>query len=373
MPEKLEEIRQQIDHIDLELAQLLKKRLDLVNQARDIKSQSKSQVYDRQREESVLSHCDELSDQYHLPRGLMSDLLRRLLRESYSQGQQGPYVASTATDRPIVIVGGRGAMGRLFTRLFSQASYRVEVIDLDNRGQAAQLVKNARAVIISVPIEKTVEVIREVGPLLDPDTVLCDFTSVKGPALKAMLESHKGPVAGFHPMFGPDTASLVKQVIVYVQGRDPEACSFLAEQFRIFGANVVDCAADEHDLAMSVIQSLRHFTTYYYGVFLKNLNPSLEKIVQLSSPIYRLELEMVGRLFVQDPHLYAQIIMSSRDNLELIKRYQSSLQAEIDIIERRDEQAFVERFYEVRRFFGDFAEVFLKESQNLLAKFQDER
>ncbi|MDI8296325.1 hypothetical protein MJI53_23840, partial [Salmonella enterica subsp. enterica serovar Anatum] len=40
-------------------------------------------------------------------------------------------------------------------------------------------------------------------------------------------------------------------------------------------------------------------------------NVQLEQLLALSSPIYRLELAMVGRLFAQDPQLYADIIMSS--------------------------------------------------------------
>ena len=43
-------------------------------------------------------------------------------------------------------------------------------------------------------------------------------------------------------------------------------------------------------------------------------NVQLEQLLALSSPIYRLELAMVGRLFAQDPQLYADIIMSSENN-----------------------------------------------------------
>lgn len=43
-------------------------------------------------------------------------------------------------------------------------------------------------------------------------------------------------------------------------------------------------------------------------------NVRLEQLLALSSPIYRLELAMVGRLFARDPQLYADIIMSSENN-----------------------------------------------------------
>ncbi len=76
----------------------------------------------------------------------------------------------------------------------------------------------------------------------------------------------------------------------------------------------------EHDQNMAFIQALRHFATFAYGLHLAEENVRLEQLLALSSPIYRLELAMVGRLFAQDPQLYADIIMSSENNLALIKR-----------------------------------------------------
>lgn len=50
---------------------------------------------------------------------------------------------------------------------------------------------------------------------------------------------------------------------------------------------------------MAFIQALRHFATFAYGLHLAEENVQLEQLLALSSPIYRLELAMVGRLFAQ--------------------------------------------------------------------------
>ncbi len=85
------------------------------------------------------------------------------------------------------------------------------------------------------------------------------------------------------------------------------------------GARLHRISAVEHDQNMAFIQADRLccFTT---GCTWQE-NVQLEQLLALSSPIYRLELAMVGRLFAQDPQLYADIIMSSERNLALIKRY----------------------------------------------------
>ena len=153
----------------------------------------------------------------------------------------------------------------------------------------------------------------------------------------------------------------------------PDKCEFLVNQLKIWGANICTCKAQDHDRAMSIIQALRHFTTYCYGVFLAKINPDLQNILNLSSPIYRLEIEMVGRLFAQDPHLYADIIMSSKDNADLIKEYVSSLKSELDIVLSQNKEECIKRFYFARSYFGESAQSFLKESAKLLAKMQDDR
>ena len=98
--------------------------------------------------------------------------------------------------------------------------------------QAAELVAEAAAVIVAVPMNKTCETIDQLPPL-PKDCILTDFTSIKVKPLEAMLKKHPGPVVGLHPMFGPDVPNLAKQIIVYCEGREPDKYQWLIEQMRI--------------------------------------------------------------------------------------------------------------------------------------------
>lgn len=104
-------------------------------------------------------------------------------------------------------------------------------------------------------------------------------------------------------------------------------------------------------------------------VFMADFEDSLA----LSSPIYRLELAMVGRLFAQDPQLYADIIMSSENNLALIKRYYQRFGEAIGLLEQGDKQAFIDSFRKVEHWFGDYAQRFQSESRTLLRQANDNR
>ncbi len=280
------------------------------------------------------------------------------------------YPFKLSDKRPVVLIGGSGGMGRLLNRWFTASGAEVRILEKSDWDRAAEILKGAGIVIVSVPIDVTLETIDRAAPFLERDALLTDVTSVKTAPLEAMLTAHPGPVCGLHPMFGPDVKDARGQVFVYSPGRFPEAAQPLLAQIAAWGARVVACSAADHDRAMSIIQALRHFTTYVYGVFLAKIRPDLYQILDLSSPIYRLELQMVGRLFAQDPHLYGDIIMSSKEKADLIEAYADCLQEEVALVKRRDIDGFVKKFLEARDYFGELAPRFMKESGALLNKIR---
>ncbi len=371
----LDEIRKRIDSLDEELVALLKRRFSLVQEASVCKIQNREGCFSKERESKVLMHVEECSQKEGLPPMLMRDLMQRVLRESYkiTVHQDLIYPKTTKEEAQVVIVGGNGGMGKIFSRYFEESGYKVRSFGSRGWDKVEEYLAFARIVIVSVPIDITVDVIKRLEPYLKKDQILCDFTSVKGPIVEAMLKYHKGSVLGLHPMFGPDVKNLVKQVVVAVPARNKEDSAFLVEQLKVWGANIVECSAKEHDEAMSIIQALRHFSTYSYGHFLCKLNSDLKNLYALSSPIYRLELMMVGRLFAQDPRLYGDIIMSSQYNVELIEKYVKSLGDDLKTIEEFDMDGFIANFKKTLAYFGNFADKALADSGRVLAKLQDER
>lgn len=433
----LSEVRAAIDALDDQIAALLQQRLALVKKAADLKRDSGEGAVSSVREHAILDHGAALERKYMLPSHLMQDLQRRILRHSYVQKGSGAYRQAHFVPSPehqarygsdercrVCIVGGRGGMGRFFERYLTGAGYVVSIVEVEDyrcdesgnevtditKSRAAARLSAADWVIISVPIVVTDAVIEQVAPLIRPDCILSDFTSIKERPVTKMLACHPGPVCGLHPMFGPDTFSLVKQVVVTVNGRYPERTAFIGEQFQLLGAYVVPCSGAEHDEAMRVIQALRHFTTISYGNFLREAfghlmpqgttqgtapgnkpstasgnvlnkapvsaareqeSPFIERLLVLSSPIYHLELMMVGRLFAQDPHLYCDIISASCSNLELIAKYVDCAGRALATLQRGDKDAFIADFEDTTTFFGKFARKFLQESSEILALVQD--
>jgi len=202
---------------------------------------------------------------------------------------------------------------------------------------------------------------------------LADITSTKQQPLASMMAVHNGPVLGLHPMFGPDIPSLVKQVVVVCHGRHSEQYQWLLDQVLIWGSILQYTSAKEHDHAMTFIQVMRHFCSFVFGSHLAGENPDLQQLIGLSSPIYRLELAMVGRLFAQDPALYADIIFDNKDSLTLLTEFSVKFNQALSLVKSHDKETFIKQFRDIDTWFGDYSQQCLVDSKKLLLKADDDR
>ena len=366
--QKLEQLREQLDIIDREIVSSLSKRHAEVERVVALKRAHNLPVYHPAREENVISHLRNQGLESGLDPDYIEELYRRIFRQSRMEqtaqlAQKG--IRSGAT---VLIVGGLGSMGLYFCRWFSDAGYHVRILDRYDWPNAEELCDGVDLAIICVPIEVTSKVAYKLGPYLAANCVLADITSIKERPLNAMLDAHEGPVIGLHPLFGPNTSTLDKQIVVVTPGRNMPACQWFVDQFSAWGSIILQVKAKEHDEIMSIVQALRHFATFVFGQFLCRRHVDLPSTLEFSSPIYRLELGMVGRLFAQDPELYAEIIFASQERRTLLKEYLASLTENLTMIENGDKEMFCNEFKKIAKWFGPFGEQAMRESTYLIDK-----
>ena len=77
---------------------------------------------------------------------------------------------------------------------------------------------------------------------------------------------------------------------------------------------------------------------------------------EFSSPIYKLRLDMVGRILNQDPSLYADIEILNKRSKKAIKTYLNTQKKLLKIINKKDKDGFVRYFKEAADYLGDFKE-----------------
>jgi prephenate dehydrogenase len=254
------------------------------------------------------------------------------------------------------IIGGTGKMGKLFAPVFERAGYEVIVSGRLTEMTSTEIAETCDLVIVSVPIHDTVRVIGEIAPLLTKDQLLCDFTSLKVAPVAAMLVS-KAQVIGLHPMFGPTVSSIARQTIVMCPARiTGTTLSDLRGVFLREGAVCTIATPEEHDRMMAVVQGLTHFVTICMADSIRRLGVDIEKTEPFMSPVYQIELSLVGRLLSQDPALYADILELNPFVPEVLAACRAAAGELAGIVQDGDPGAFAEFFSRDTRHLGAYCE-----------------
>jgi prephenate dehydrogenase len=264
--------------------------------------------------------------------------------------------------RRVTIVGGSGKMGRFFAQELAAVGHRVSILDRDDWQDAPILLGNADLVLISVPIEHTLNAIAKASSYLSPSTILADLTSVKSSVVPAMLEHHVGPVVSLHPMFGPTVGSFLAQNIIVCPGRQPEAYQWFLDFLKSRGGKLVFCTPQEHDRMMTTVQAIRHFVIFSLGVYLAEEGIDIERSLDCTSSLYRLQLDMVGRLFAQDAPLSMDLMLSSLERRQAIGRLAGVYSRMALLAMQRNLAVLEEEFETARRYFQSMRDRTLEES-----------
>jgi prephenate dehydrogenase len=223
----------------------------------------------------------------------------------------------------MLILGGTGETGSWFARYFKDKGFDVAVWGPSGKTDVADKlgvryakdmmseVEKSDIVLLSVPIDRTVEVIRQVAPHMHSGSLLMDVTSLKSEPMRAMKTyAPKGvEVLGTHPMFGPSMPTVNGQTIIFTPAlrRGKRWLSLIRELFESDGARIEMMNPEEHDEIMAVVQALTHFAYIGIGATLKALDFDVERSRRFMSPVYEIMIDFVGRILDQNPELYASI------------------------------------------------------------------
>ncbi len=121
-----------------------------------------------------------------------------------------------------------------------------------------------KVVILSVPISRMQDFLKEIAPLLTPHAIVVDVCSVKVYPVAWMTSLLPASVSilATHPMFGPDSAktSLLDRKIVLCNSRIADdrydkIKSYLSSR----GLVVIETTPDEHDRQIALSLCLTHF------------------------------------------------------------------------------------------------------------------
>lgn len=363
----LKALRAEIDGVDHEILRLLARRNAIVGRIADFKRGRRIAIRDLPREAEIIADRRALAASLGFSPAVVESVFRLVLAASRDrQAELKVEVPPDVEPRRVAIIGGKGGMGRCLAGVFADLGHSVTIADLDTPLTPEQAAAQADVVVISVPIEATIEVIRKIGPLVRADALLMDVTSIKEAPVRAMLESTQASVVGTHPLFGPSVHTVQGQRIVLTPGRGDDWAAWLRQNLSARGMAVCEATAQEHDQAMAIVQVLTHFSTEVMGRTLTRLAAPVARTLEFTSPIYLMELIMTARHFAQSADLYASIQMSNPRTGQVTGEFIAAAQELRDAVTDGDRETFRRLFAEVQQHLGSFRDQALDQSSYLI-------
>ena len=267
----------------------------------------------------------------------------------------------------ILIIGGTGDTGQWFVKFFKERGFGVTVWGKNRRLDVAEklgvpfaddineAIGESDVVMISVPINITESIIREIAPKMRPGSLLMDVTSIKKGPVDAMERYAPEGVEclGTHPMFGPSIPDIRGQTVILTPTRRCTRWLPVIEGiYTEAGAHIEIITPVEHDEIMRVVQGLTHFAYISIAATLEAINFDVAKSRRFMSPVYEIMLDFVGRILAQNPYLYA-MIQTNPHVTDLHDTFIGECRALSDLIKEGDIEGFVERMKQAARHFAN--------------------
>ncbi len=264
----------------------------------------------------------------------------------------------------IGIVGSAGAYGQ-WLRGFFQSRMGLQVLGHDPADPASDppeaLLERADVLLFAAPIRATPALIadyvarsagREAGRLW------LDVTSIKQPAVEAMLRS-QAEVAGLHPMTAPPKVPTLKgRVLVVCEARVAKWGPWLAQLYEALQGEIVRTTAGRHDRVMALVQALLHASHLAQAGVLQEYAGELGDIAALMpfrSVSFELDAAVAARILSLNPAIYEDIQFGNPHAGEVLDRLLAQLGELRALLDAGDDAArarFRERFLELRAGFG---------------------
>ncbi|MEM2896519.1 MAG: prephenate dehydrogenase/arogenate dehydrogenase family protein [Candidatus Bathyarchaeia archaeon] len=178
------------------------------------------------------------------------------------------------SESTVAIVGGTGRIGRALARILRNRFRRVLICSrsvkrakrvagsLGIYGYSIDENWEADIVIVSVPIEHTYQVCKDLISKLQKGFLLVDLASVKEGIVNRLEKEipERLEYVSLHPLFGGRIKNLKNKNFIVIPVKLGEKARAFLKFLESEGANLVHSTLEEHEKSMSIVQVLHHFS-----------------------------------------------------------------------------------------------------------------
>ena len=240
-----------------------------------------------------------------------------------------------------------------------QKAQTLEIIDAYET-DLQEAVSQADLVVLCSPVSAMTPLVREMVAFLRPGCLVTDVGSVKKPLVGEIQALMPDDVyfVGSHPIAGGEKSGFEasradlfqeeKCIVTPTPKTNPTALKKISELWEQAGMKVISMDVEEHDLILGAVSHLPHVIAYVLmntigGISTKNY----EEITSFSGK----GLKDITRIASSDPVMWRDICLSNKKPvLNLIDKFQGTLQQVRNLIENEDAQLLEQTFVTAKKY-----------------------
>ncbi len=250
------------------------------------------------------------------------------------------------------IVGGTGRMGAWFARFLEHQGLEVVRTSRSTELHPRQVAAMCDVVVISVPIKNTLNVIKEIGPLISENSLLIDLTSIKAKVIETMLKYSVCQVVGLHPLFGPESNPDTRaKRIAICPARGEQGYQWVLHITTRGGLKPFVTDPLLHDQHMGIVQGANHFALIAFALFIKESGHRLGEILNSSTQTFEQVIKRIRTMLDQPPHLFAALLLDNPYSRNSIDSYVASCRRLAKAVNRGQRDDLEELLGSLRQFF----------------------
>ena len=347
----LEDVRTEIQDIDMQILGLMKRRLELAVLVGEDKVARNAAVRNIPQENKVIDRYRGFALENGMNPVYAEKICRTLMQESIEI--QAALPRTTSRMRHIAIVGGYGKMGRWFADLLKGAGHRVDIIDPSSgNGLVIEDAKWADAVIVSVPISRTGPILQKLDEICKPETLIFDLASLKSPFIDVLQDmGSRRRVCSIHPMFGPSAESMYERNVIVCDCGSEAAVDEAMELLGNHGANVRMMPVTEHDKYMSYVLGLSHAVNIAFFTVLDRSGIDFPDMQSVASTTFSKLMDTNESVALEDPYLYYEIQHMNANREHMLTEFDTAVHDVVEAALSDDPRAFKDLMDRGREYF----------------------
>ena len=347
--EPLDELRAELAAVDREILAAAAKRQRLAQQIGQVKRASGIATRDYRQERDVIERARTAAVEHGLAPALGEELLLALIRSSLTVQEKDQVAArGEGSGRRVLVIGGRGNMGRWLVRFLSAQGFAVEVADpagpVDGYPHHADwraATLDHEIIAVAAPMPASNQILHELA-MAPPPGLVFDVGSLKSPLRSGLhaLREAGARVTSVHPMFGPDTELLSGRHIIFVDLGVPGATADARALFASTMATLVDMDLESHDRLIAYVLGLSHALNIAFFTALAESGEAAPRLATLSSTTFDAQLQVASKVAGENPDMYFEIQMLNDYGTESLSALLYAVERLRSVVRAGDREGF---------------------------------